>query len=114
MSDEGSYCNICFDNTRIVSQEGGKVIDDLVYCELCNSLTHQRCYGSELYEKIPEGDFFCQRCTLLMEKDYAYNGVRCQLCPDLRGVMKRAKNFRGEKFVHVTCVLWNQKLEFKD
>lgn len=41
-----SFCDICLEKDQYED-------DKLVYCDLCNGLTHQTCYGSELLGGIP-------------------------------------------------------------
>ena len=33
-----------------------------MYCEKCQSGVHVECYGNPLVQRIPEGDWTCQRC----------------------------------------------------
>ena len=37
--------------------------DEIVVCDGCNAATHRSCYGAELLSKVPEGDWYCQRCN---------------------------------------------------
>lgn len=62
--------------------------DELIYCELCNYMIHQSCYGSELAESIPKDDFYCSRCKYLTENKAEPDSVMCNFCPELHGLIK--------------------------
>ena len=48
------YCDIC-------STPDGTV----VYCEQCWVGVHVDCYGGDLVQGIPEGEWYCKRCLAM-------------------------------------------------
>lgn len=64
--------------------------DDLiVVCEMCNAAVHQGCYGSELMDGVPKGEWFCERCThLSVNKLTNCRDVQCFLCDEVKGIIK--------------------------
>ena len=42
--------------------------DDLiVICDLCNVAVHQSCYGNDIKDSVPAGNWYCKRCDYLMK-----------------------------------------------
>ena len=73
-------CDICL-------KESAADFDELVFCDLCNSVVHQACYRRDLEQQLPGGDWFCERCTYLMENNLRPNQIKCLYCDDLTGIM---------------------------
>ena len=48
-------CDVCLEDD---DDDGNEIL----ICELCLVGVHQKCYGSELLEAIPQGDWYCARC----------------------------------------------------
>ena len=63
-------------------------------------VVHAGCYGVQAREG--QEHFRCDACT-----SGASDPV-CVLCPNQGGAMKQvqARNFTGERWAHVNCVLW--------
>lgn len=59
VSDEDIQCDICLEFDH-------EDDDQIVICELCNAATHQTCYGGNIHNKLPKGDWYCDRCTVLV------------------------------------------------
>lgn len=83
--------------------------NEMVYCEGCDGLVHQRCYG---ITRIPEDDWYCQPCR----PEKMEQGVVCCLCPNRGGMFKRTvgtPHAAGE-WCHVQCGLWVPDARIKD
>ena len=102
-SIEDATCDICCD---------GYVYEDneLVICDLCHAAVHQECYKSELSDSIPKGQWFCMRCRFLLKEQEHYNKIKCFLCPDLTGIMRKVDN---QRWAHVDCVNWTPEIWFE-
>jgi NuA3 HAT complex component NTO1 len=59
--DEDIVCDICLDN-KIIEEDD----DEIVLCDLCNVAVHQTCYAHDIYDKLPEGNWYCNRCKFLL------------------------------------------------
>lgn len=99
---EDAVCMVCFDGA---SAEGNRIL----FCDGCNAAIHQYCYG---IPEIPEGDFFCDRCTAIQqiasdeaffEPEDAKDAVKCCLCPQHHGAIKATTDGR---WVHLCCSMW--------
>lgn len=77
--------------------------DNIVFCESCESVVHQSCYGLDV---VPENAWFCDLC--LLEKA----NTKCLLCPLPNGTMK--KTACGSGLVHISCALWIPEVKFDD
>ena len=79
--DDDAVCGVCFDGTTY---------DDnaVVFCDLCNVAIHQRCYG---VDKIPEGDFFCDRCLFLKASVMRWRADRKRAALLMREQKRREK-----------------------
>jgi NuA3 HAT complex component NTO1 len=62
--------------------------DEICICEMCQVAVHQTCYGSEIYENLPKDDWFCHRCTAIMQGELT-EPPKCELCPRYEGAMKK-------------------------
>lgn len=102
-SIEDSNCDVCGD-------EYAWDDDEIVACELCNYVCHQGCYGGNIYHDIPEGKWYCQRCEHLIKYDSDYRKIKCLLCPDYKGIMKKV----GNNWFHIDCVNWTPEIYFED
>lgn len=60
--DENINCDACLDDYAGENNE-----DDLVICDNCNAAVHQSCYGHNLLDEFPKGDWFCERCEHLLK-----------------------------------------------
>jgi hypothetical protein len=108
---EDAVCMCCFDGTSV---EGNRIL----FCDGCNAALHQTCYG---VSKIPEGDFFCDRCQYIQllandspgQFDYyhAKTAVMCCLCPLQHGGLKPTTDGR---WVHLCCALWSPDTVIQD
>ena len=63
--------------------------DEIVICDTCNHATHQSCYGSEIFIRLPDEDesWHCVRCKHLND-NLNRAAPKCYLCPDLKGIIK--------------------------
>ena len=55
-TNDAVLCDVCCEDDDDEDNE-------IVICELCLGAVHQKCYGSDLLEGIPEGNWYCARCT---------------------------------------------------
>ena len=92
-------CDVCLEDDDDEDNE-------ILICELCLAATHQKCYGSDLLDGIPEGDWFCIRCTTL-KKDPSRpcTDIKCILCPKIEGILKPIRKDL-KLWVHPICVYW--------
>lgn len=121
--NEDVVCTICL-------EEESYEDDQIVICDLCNSSFHQICYGGDLLsineaddsEYIPcfvfltaeIDEWFCARCTYLLEHDLPFNKVRCEFCPEMKGAIKRIKEDSNEHWGHMLCVNWIPNMYYID
>ncbi|XP_072032481.1 LOW QUALITY PROTEIN: uncharacterized protein [Amphiura filiformis] len=84
-------CCVCGD-------ERGWDENPLVYCDGhgCNVAVHQACYG---IVTVPTGPWFCRKC----ESQERAARVRCELCPQREGALKRTDS---GSWAHVVCALY--------
>ncbi|XP_033639654.1 protein AF-10-like isoform X3 [Asterias rubens] len=84
-------CCVCGD-------ERGWTENPLVYCDGqgCNVAVHQACYG---IVTVPTGPWYCRKC----ESQERSARVRCELCPQREGALKRTDN---GSWAHVVCALY--------
>jgi hypothetical protein len=52
---DSAVCDICL--TPDVEDLPSGEPDDLVICEICYVVVHRSCYGRDLYDELPEGDW---------------------------------------------------------
>ncbi|EGR31358.1 hypothetical protein IMG5_112020 [Ichthyophthirius multifiliis] len=106
---ELDFCDVCL--IKVPLQK-----DELIYCDLCNGLTHQSCYGGQLQNIIPENQWFCQRCELIIDK-YLNNKkaeiLKCHYCPELKGIMKKyyTVETKEEIWSHIACIAWQKNIK---
>ncbi|XP_033761805.1 protein AF-10-like isoform X3 [Pecten maximus] len=83
----------------VCSDERGWAENPLVYCDGtgCNVAVHQACYG---IVHVPTGPWFCRKC----ESQERTARVRCELCPQKDGALKRTDT--GVSWCHVVCALF--------
>jgi hypothetical protein len=80
--DEDIQCDICLDFEH-------EDDDQIVLCDLCNVATHQSCYGGDIKDNLPTGNWYCQRCQMLLDnRSLKCTQIRCFLCDEIDGVMK--------------------------
>ncbi|XP_064613828.1 protein AF-10-like [Liolophura sinensis] len=82
----------------VCSDERGWAENPLVYCDGhgCNVAVHQACYG---IVQVPTGPWFCRKC----ESQERAARVRCELCPQREGALKRTDT---GVWCHVVCALF--------
>lgn len=65
-------------------------VNEIIYCDRCDLGFHQQCYG---VPKVPDGDFFCEFCSVAKEasdrKKNAPEAV-CELCRQRGGGLVKA------------------------
>ncbi|XP_071812357.1 uncharacterized protein [Apostichopus japonicus] len=90
-------CCVCGD-------ERGWTENPLVYCDGhgCNVAVHQACYG---IVSVPTGPWYCRKC----ESQERAARVRCELCPQKEGALKRTDN---GGWAHVVCALYIPEVRF--
>ncbi|EAR93910.3 PHD zinc finger protein (macronuclear) [Tetrahymena thermophila SB210] len=109
------FCEVC------LIKEGMQQ-DDLIFCELCNGLVHQSCYGGELLDSIPENDWYCERCREYIrdymneQKLHDLSSIRCYFCPEQKGIVKKVtiQHSGTQIWSHVGCVSSIKSLNFVD
>ncbi|KAL4486117.1 hypothetical protein ABPG72_012170 [Tetrahymena utriculariae] len=109
------FCEVC------LIKEGMQQ-DDLIFCELCNGLIHQSCYGGELLDSIPENDWYCERCREYIrdymneQKLHDLSSIRCYFCPEQKGIVKKVtiQHSGTQIWSHVGCVSSIKSLNFVD
>jgi len=109
-NDEEVVCDICLDDEDYED-------DEIVICDLCLVAVHQTCYGGKLKNAIPAGSWYCDRCQeLVNNKQKKCTEIKCFLCPDIDGAMKRvetgAKN--ADLWAHLVCINWHPDIWFKN
>jgi hypothetical protein len=102
-SIEKSSCDVCGDKYSWYD-------DEIVACDLCNYVCHRSCYGGDIYHNIPEEKWYCQRCEHLIKNDCDFREIKCLLCPDSKGIMKKV----GNNWFHIDCVNWTPEIYFED
>ncbi|XP_076461022.1 uncharacterized protein LOC143293713 isoform X2 [Babylonia areolata] len=82
----------------VCSDERGWDENPLVYCDGhgCNVAVHQACYG---IVTVPSGPWYCRKC----ESQERAARVRCELCPQKDGALKRTDT---GGWCHVVCALY--------
>ncbi len=105
--DEKIQCDVCLDLDHEKDNE-------IVICSLCNVAVHQNCYGSELIDRVPKGDWFCERCDSLKKNtELRCTDIKCFLCTDLKGAIKCIDK-KENVWAHLICVNWTPEMYFKD
>lgn len=103
---KNSICDICLDSHNLPE-------DGLVECSCCNLITHQSCYGGDIYESIPENQWTCEACRY--KKKYPERAASCKFCPNKkRGGLKEVKivNLEERIWAHVQCINWIPEINF--
>lgn len=107
---EKSCCRVC----KNAYNENDKIIK----CFQCLQEVHHKCYGSELIEETPVGEWYCQKCKYLIENCKEEDSIKCYFCPNLKGIMKNLiiktypKNNLEKIWSHITCVNWLMDASF--
>uniref|UniRef100_K3WLS9 PHD-type domain-containing protein n=1 Tax=Globisporangium ultimum (strain ATCC 200006 / CBS 805.95 / DAOM BR144) TaxID=431595 RepID=K3WLS9_GLOUD len=94
--DDGT-CVVCFDGQSPET-------NPIVFCDRCDLAVHQGCYG---IVKLPNNEFYCDRCSIEDDGEDPGSSVFCQLCSLRDGAFKRTVD---GKWVHVVCALWCPKV----
>uniref|UniRef100_A0A914Z8Y5 Uncharacterized protein n=1 Tax=Panagrolaimus superbus TaxID=310955 RepID=A0A914Z8Y5_9BILA len=89
-------CDICY--TEECESE-----DNIIFCEGCETVVHQCCYG---IDNLPSDSWLCDVCLIDSESP------ACLLCPLHNGAMKKDSCNNG--FIHVSCALWIPEVTFED
>lgn len=106
-SDEDIQCDVCLE----FEYEDD---DQIVMCDLCNAASHQKCYGGSLMLGIPQGNWYCDRCLLLVQnREMLCTEIKCFLCNDIDGIIKNVDP-QNKLWAHVICVNWNPDIYFTD
>uniref|UniRef100_A0A914XQA3 Uncharacterized protein n=1 Tax=Plectus sambesii TaxID=2011161 RepID=A0A914XQA3_9BILA len=95
--DENAACDICL-------SPDSEDDDEIVFCDGCDLCVHQSCYG---IGSLPQGQWLCRSCSLSPGKT-----PQCMLCPSTGGALKCTRS--GERWAHVSCVLWIPEVRFGD
>ena len=81
-TEENIVCDVCLDGD---DDEG----DEILICDLCQTAVHQTCYGGELLDSIPQGNWYCARCQeLINNPQKKCTEIQCMFCPKIDGIMK--------------------------
>ncbi|XP_074311187.1 uncharacterized protein LOC141647049 [Silene latifolia] len=99
--DDGIMCAVC-------ESTDGDPTDPIVFCDGCDLMVHSTCYGNPLIKSIPEGDWFCAKCS---DFGSSSSSVNCCLCPVKGGAMKPTKDGR---FAHIVCAVLVPEVFFED
>ena len=115
--NEDIVCDVCLDDEDDDNNE-------IVICELCLVAVHQSCYGSELLNSVPEGNWYCARCRdLLSNPQKKCTEIKCAFCPKIDGIMKpiaqgnnkgAGKQGGNELWAHIICINWLQGVWYRD
>eukprot|EP00347_Sterkiella_histriomuscorum_P014716 403359825 len=104
--DEDIQCDVCLEFDH-------EDEDQIVICDLCNVAVHQSCYGGDIINQIPVGNWYCERCTILVRnREMKCDSIKCKFCPDVDGAMKKLVD--SDMWAHVICVNWNPDIYFTD
>ncbi|CAN0925438.1 Protein Jade-1 [Linum grandiflorum] len=98
--DDGILCAVC-------RSTDGDPSDPIVFCDGCDLMVHTTCYGNPLIKGVPEGDWFCEECSV--SKD---DPLSCCLCPNQGGGLKPTT--REGKWAHIVCALLVPEVFFED
>ncbi|CAM8940373.1 unnamed protein product [Rhodiola kirilowii] len=101
-SEDGVVCEIC-------QSTDGDPSDPIVFCDGCDLMVHASCYGNPLIKGIPEGDWFCDKCTFKAENPS--KAITCCLCPSARGGLKSTNDGR---WAHIVCAVFVPEAFFVD
>lgn len=134
---EDVVCSVCF--TGFIDSD----YNQLLYCDGCDAVVHQACYGVPL---IPEGDFNCSLCSHAEELSEASSSaslpplttwagvaveqsrqapdasensaqIRTACCPVYHGGVKMATSDHGgitPLWVHLACCVWQDGVRIDD
>ena len=84
--------------------------DLIVICDICNLHVHQLCYGSDLLPNIPEGPWYCNRCSFCLKSHADPLSIKCLLCPSQKGALR---HLGPATWVHSVCVNWIPEVFFE-
>lgn len=89
--------------------------DDLmVICEMCNVAVHQSCNGGDIMDRVPAGEWYCDRCKVLKaQPTLKCDAIKCFLCDELQGAMRMVDQKNGI-WAHIICVNWTPEIWFND
>jgi len=104
------------DDCCVCGRDHSEDDNQILFCDYCDIPVHQYCYG---LQKIPEGDWFCDSCTLCNRAPNQKKPVRrCAVCPcrKMPAAFKLVNDARSPgqppRWIHVVCVLWFDELSF--
>jgi len=58
-NDADVLCDVCL-------EESYEDDNEIIICDLCLGACHLACHGGDLYNGMPKGDWFCERCRVLL------------------------------------------------
>ncbi|KAM7278982.1 hypothetical protein ACFE04_006116 [Oxalis oulophora] len=99
--DDGIVCAVC-------QSTDGDPTDQIVFCDGCDIMVHQSCYGDPLTNGVPDGDWFCKQCS----NPDKNNTVSCCLCPVKGSAMKPTT--KEGNWAHIVCALYVPEVFFSD
>jgi NuA3 HAT complex component NTO1 len=84
----------------------------MVFCDGCNAIAHQSCYGREIFKRLPRQNqnWFCERCKYLNKTNKKPIHIKCIFCPDRKGMMLLTEI----GWAHITCVNWLPEIWYKN
>lgn len=108
------YADSSNDNNVVwwICQEGDCTDDnEIIFWSTCCMPIHQFCYGSEIIDEIPEGEWNCQRWKFCIENNISATKIKWAYWVDLKGAIKFISS---NKWAHISCINWIPEIWFKD
>ncbi|CAN1140774.1 Protein Jade-1 [Linum perenne] len=105
LDDDGILCAVCLSTD-------GDPSDPIVFCDGCDLMVHTTCYGNPLVKGVPEGDWFCEECSVCNDHNGKLAPLPCCLCPNKGGGLKSTR--RDGKWAHIVCALLIPEVFFED
>ena len=104
LAEEDMNCDVCLGRDWTDD-------DQIIICERCFAPSHQKCLMQDIADKVPEGDWFCLRCSKLLEDEsLSVTSIECAICMQKKGILVPIENSvipqLVGKWVHVQCVNW--------
>jgi len=112
MADETAATETPEDIPCAVCMDGDEEDENLiVFCDGCDVAVHQACYGGELLESVPEGEWRCSKCRATQKQTKRAKAIACELCPVKTGVFKQSD--QGQ-WAHLACAIWLPETYMED